>query len=589
MTSQTANRWLLVTTVVGGIAWIIAWVIYLRQPNLLSEIELLLFFGVAVTTPLALRLAAQPDRSGKLPLLYRITVYLHPAAVICVGLALWLPHGLPAAGFALVWQAQTGLLALYGLTRFLARPVFAVEEVCIDAGLAYVPVSGVWLIAYTAGFPLLTFDPTIILLTAVHFTFISLGGLVIAGMTGRRLYGAGAWPVYRVIAVLTVLSPALVAVGITFTQFAGRLWLEAGSVVVLAASFLMLALLYTSGGLPERRAARVLIVPSALALFVTMGFALAYSLGRFTGLWLVSIATMVQWHGWLNAVGFVFFGLLAWNMAVPNANLSAPGIPFSRLPWRWRIGPDFLQRISAVDDKPASMPTGIVDRLQDYESANFDPSTVLPTLVAFYEFTAAHELRVYPEWQPGFGLLSRIYKRISQRLGQMNFPTHPETRETLISSEILPLSDDLDGREQVRGWVRVYSETEQAVYVAAYAAHRYQGIHYMNIAFPLPLGNLTSILRLETAKVYHGGLLLTSFSERRGDQGVYFAFPASAVRLPINETIRVYSASSLYDSYPTNFAVGEIVAEHKMWLFGLHFLTLHYSIVRISTGEATTP
>ncbi|MEL7435036.1 MAG: hypothetical protein AAFN11_13910, partial [Chloroflexota bacterium] len=58
----------------------------------------------------------------------------------------------------------------------------------------------------------------------------------------------------------------------------------------------------------------------------------------------------------------------------------------------------------------------------------------------------------------------------------------------------------------------------------------------------------------------------------------YFANRLCPIRLPINETIRVYPADTLYDGYPDNFEVGEIVAEHKMWLFGIHFLTLHYSI-----------
>jgi hypothetical protein len=140
------------------------------------------------------------------------------------------------------------------------------------------------------------------------------------------------------------------------------------------------------------------------------------------------------------------------------------------------------------------------------------------------------------------------------------------------------LKDASDKRQNVRGWVRVYTRTDEAVYVAAYSSHNYQQHAYMNIAFPLPFGNLTSILRLETHEGNKGGLLLTSFSSREGDQGVYFANRLLPLRLPINETITVYPEGIVYDGHPQNFPLGEIHAKHQMWLFGVQFLTLHYSI-----------
>jgi hypothetical protein len=345
----------------------------------------------------------------------------------------------------------------------------------------------------------------------------------------------------------------------------------------------MLALICFFDGLPEKISSRVLLLLSSAALFLTMTLALGYSVGRLTGMWSIPLGQMIRWHGWFNAIGFTFFGLLAWNIDRPGATLSAPGIPFSHLPWRWHIGSAYFQRTDAIDEDCTVSPVGIVDQIKAYNRDGFESQSISPAITAFYEHTADHELLVYPDWQPGFGFLARVYKQFSQRIEQMNFPLQPESDETLISSEIIPLRDILDGREQVRGWLRVYPKTGRAVYVAAYSSHCHQECRYMNIAFPLPLGNLTSILRLETLEDCNTGLLLTSFSTRQGDQGVYFANRLVPIRLPINETIRVYPGGTFYKGYPADFPVGTVIAEHKMWILGIHCLTLHYSITPENT------
>ncbi|MEO0563255.1 MAG: YndJ family protein, partial [Chloroflexota bacterium] len=550
MQNQTERSWLVSIATVGVILWVLLAVLGFFEQIPLTEIERLLCFGILVTTPLGLRIAIQPDRAGRIPQYYRQTLRFYPVAALAAVLSMLLTHQIFAGICALIWTMVTISASCYGLHRLLPRPLVAVDELSIDFGLIYMTIGGIWLSAYAFGYPLLSFDPTTVILTAVHFTFISPGALVIMGMIGRSLNGSRAWLFFCWVAGFAIASPALVALGITFTQFAGRLWLEAGAVIILAGSFLILSALYTVGGLPEHLLARVLILPSVGALLITMGFALAYSLGRFTGWWSVPLQSMIRWHGWLNAVGFIGAGLLAWNIAVPTSHVAPAGIPFSQLPWRWQIGPDFFDRIQAIDQHPTKPPTGIAEDLSAYADEDFHPETITPAIKAFYERTAEHALWVYPQWQPRFRLLALVYKRISTRLNQMNFPSSAETKQTLVTSAIVPLRDDLDKREGVRGWVRVYPDSGQAVYVAAYSTHRNAGRCYMNIAFPLPLGNLTSVLKLTTPPETAGGLLLTSFSTPHGDQGVYFASRVTAIRLPINETITVYPSSIGYAGLP---------------------------------------
>lgn len=554
----------------------------------MGEIKLLLWFGIAVIAGLSFRLIVQPSRNGEVAAVAQLAARLHPLTALCVGAALLLAQGTLSALLACTWLVESGLYALYGLIRLLPRPSAVSEELCIDAALLYAPISGVWLVAACAGYPLLTFDPVFVMLTAVHFAFVTMGALVLAGMVGRRLIGrgrlgTGIWRFYRVLAILLIAGPALIALGITTTRYTSQMSVELLTVIEFAGSLLAFALLILSRGLPMRSEASLLIQVSAASLLVTMSLAIAYVVGRVTGWWLLSIPDMIRWHGWINAVGFALCGLAGWALDTPEPKIAKPGIPFSRLAAQGHVGANFFQRMGIIDNQRANPPMGIVDRMEDYRREEFEPSQLPAEVTDFYELTALHKLLVYPEWQQGFQRLSKIYKRLSRRLEQMNFPLRPDKQEMHVASSILPLNDALDGRRGVRGWVRVYEESGQAVYVAAYANHQYAGETYMNIAFPLPFGNLTSILRLEDHPDCRTGLLLTSFSTRRGDQGVYFANRWIPFRLPMNETIEVFASddtSGSYKGFPASLPRGSVLARHTLWLFNRHYLTLYYSIAR---------
>jgi hypothetical protein len=173
----------------------------------------------------------------------------------------------------------------------------------------------------------------------------------------------------------------------------------------------------------------------------------------------------------------------------------------------------------------------------------------------------------------------------------MNLPLTAETGEDHIESVIVPLKDSEDGRINVRGWIRTYSNTGEAVYVAAYAHHSFEGQTYMNIAFPLPGGNLTSILRLEAMGGHRGakGIVLTTFPTREftGDEGVYLALFSARLRLPFNETIRVWTPSMPEvppELRPQGAGNVTVVARHEVWLFGVKFLTLDYFIFPTETA-----
>jgi len=130
---------------------------------------------------------------------------------------------------------------------------------------------------------------------------------------------------------------------------------------------------------------------------------------------------------------------------------------------------------------------------------------------------------------------------------------------------------------------------DQAMYVAAYATHSRLTNTYMNIAFPLPGGNLSSILHLDvsTSGERTGGVVLSTLGDAQagGDQGVYYANQVIPVRLPINEVITVWPAKSLIGGGVNDKRLPVLLAKHEMWIFGVNFLNLDYEIYERSTTQ----
>jgi hypothetical protein len=294
---------------------------------------------------------------------------------------------------------------------------------------------------------------------------------------------------------------------------------------------------------------------------------------------------MAMTHGIANAFGFALCGLIAWSMVRPISRAALPGVPFSKLAAGWFAGPNYFQRVGAVSQsKPPAL--GLVDSFSIYARADFDPATIPDAVRSFYEETFRYRLVVRPYWRPGLRLAGRIAQWLGTKFGQMRLPVTAESSEDRIVSKLLPLDDSIDGRVGVRAWVRTYEGTAKAMYVAAYASHSRLGNTYMNIAFPLLGGNISSILQISPLSEPSGAIALSTLPNARpgGDQGVYFANRFTPVRLPINEVITVWSADN--NSYLERDARQPTVrAKHEMWLCGRKFLELEYDIFLLESPQ----
>lgn len=512
----------------------------LLNPGLQVGLFLLAPFVVVL---LGLRSIDASDRTGRIHPLYKFLQRVQLVCAASAAVSFLFPKGVLAALLAVPWLAFGLACATFGLIRFLPRGFRYSEEVAPDIGLMFLPVGCIWLVLSRLGARPLGFGDDIVLLTAIHFHYAGFAASVFAGMAGRLT---------NCVLPITglLIGTPLLAMGITFSPL-----LEVFATILLATSILALALLTLT------RTKNPFLLIACLSTIGAMALACAYALGNFTNNPRLTIARMAETHGMANAFGFALCGLLGWSFSRPRSKRPAAGVPFSALSGRGYVGSDFFERAGIAVDS-ATAPTGLVDDLSIFEEG----ASVDAEIRRFYERTNEFHLSVQPNWQPGFHVGSRVFRWFAARAGQLCLPLAGEG-ETSIESRIFALDDKADGRDGVRAWIRTNADSGLPVYVAAYSAHIDRGVAYMNIAFPLPFGNLASILRLKSTA--NGGVILTTLpSAGDGDQGVYFANSILPIRLPLNETIEVWRK-------------GEgLAAEHRLWLFGIHYLSLEYTVSR---------
>lgn len=315
-----------ISPLAGGIVWLVLLLPLADWLNLPVEsngetwlIERLLMLAGLVFVPMALTLAATKDGSGSHCIAFRFAMRLQPIGAFLIVVSFGLRTGFVAAAFTVLWMLTTLCIALFGLwrlwQRWLAtRSILPLEELCIDAGLAYVVVGSGWLFLSRLGLNPMNFSDTIVLLTAVHFHYAGFAAPILTGLAGRQLKTGIPRKFYLVAASGVMVGPPLVAAGITLSRT-----IEVLSAVILATSLFLLAMVTMLAIAPAMKPLpRLLLILSSMSVIVTMIFACLYAFGRFAGMETVSIPLMAQVHGISNAFGFVLCGLLAWTFGAKS-------------------------------------------------------------------------------------------------------------------------------------------------------------------------------------------------------------------------------------------------------------------------------
>ncbi len=294
--------------------------------DLFDLLHRLVLVGPLVSTPLALSLLGEPALPSRWAWLPKVVMAAQPVGALAALASMALPQGSPLAGaLAAPWVLVSGLIAAWGLARLwgrglgnpLARPL---EELCVVAGMLYLPVGASWLVASRLGLELMGFPLVIVTLTALHFHFAGLAAPILTGLAGRALAAQPsgptgvAWGLYRVSAWSMIFNPILIALGITVSPL-----LEVVCAVGLAVGLLGLSGLMMGRLAPRAKGllAPILLAVSGLSLVLTMLLAALYAVGEFLEQGWISISAMAHSHGWINIVGFALCGLLAWALDPP--------------------------------------------------------------------------------------------------------------------------------------------------------------------------------------------------------------------------------------------------------------------------------
>ncbi|MGE7884613.1 YndJ family protein [Bacillus sp. NPDC094077] len=517
----------------------------------INPVEAIILLSVLLFIPMSFCIIDKKTRNESYLLLYKFVSFLYPVAAICAMLAFVTNHFV----FALLWFIYTGIIALFGVSRLLERGWKPLEETAIDSAFIYLFLGGFWFFASVWKLKIMNFSSDIVLLTAAHFHYSAFLLPLSVGLLGRIREKRS--KLYDAITLIIVISPMTVAIGITYSR-----------IFEFFAVVLYLCAIYGYGIYVWRTkfnsiTAKVLLIISSSTLMVTIMFSLIYSYGNLKQVMTITIAQMVWIHGVVNGIGVALPAFVGWMVEKSVPNYKYYGKPMSQLKGSSTVGEMFLHNQNVIDSKEYS---GIVEKMNDFHSDTFHKTKIPVSIIQFYENTKEYHLQANISWARWFRPFASCYEKISKRVGQIHLGMGDKW-ETMHGS-IVSVIDEKDGRENVRAWLRQNEEGE-SIFVALYSKHTHENETYMNIGLPLPYSNMTGILRLRND---NDDLIITSKLREngKGDEGIYLYTRFLTMRLPLAETFIIKESAD-----------HTLTAHHKMCLFGMEFLHIHYKINKI--------
>jgi hypothetical protein len=245
------------------------------------------------------------------------------------------------------------------------------------------------------------------------------------------------------------------------------------------------------------------------------------------------------------------------------------------------IGSDYFQDLARTEAgafKRNAPGAGIVATMETMRGPTFDPDQVDPLIREFYEHTTRFKLSIVPVWKQWMKPIFWLYKKtVAQQIGQANLPFNQEEAQRGVVSYIDTIDFQCNDIIDLRGWVRAFEETGEAIYVGVYTTFRHEDTGYVSVGFPLPDSNFTATLLPNN----HNGrnFLLKSRNTGLSYPGHYLATnedgELTVLALPaFNEEIEVYVDD------------GQLRTDHRFYLGQQNFLTLYYTIERAQTAPA---
>ena len=244
------------------------------------------------------------------------------------------------------------------------------------------------------------------------------------------------------------------------------------------------------------------------------------------------------------------------------------------------IGRAFFEKLATAKGLNVSLmgaPVGLTPDFAKLGGPAFDASAVHPAVRRFYERTSEYSVDAWGEWCGAFRPFGWLLRRIfSKRLQQLNVPLSALETSRGMTSRVMQLSDPTTGAVRYTAWVRELAGTGDVIYAGSYSTCSPPGFEgpCIKVAFPLPNGYALVVMKPSVGE--RGSLLLESVGKQFGDPGFYFVVRGvdgrSSVKYirTMQESIHAYAAED-----------NTVRADHRLRIWGLTFLRLHYRLRRV--------
>ncbi|RWZ52322.1 hypothetical protein EQV77_15450 [Halobacillus fulvus] len=527
----------------GGFLLLIVW----QQVFYISRMDLALGFVFLILVPLLLEEVVRfPEKNRAEGWLSRVAPVSLPFAAAGT-ISVTLPQGTEAGWWAGVWFFYTLLIAFGGGMRWLGRGARPVEELVIDVGLLYIAAGGALLVVSQAGWASF-FSTAEITLMVVHLHYAGFVLTLVTGFFGRYRSSENArhgtfmvFP-YQLLSTGVLVGPLLVTA--LFVQNSTLQELITGGYILV---LIWLCLWWMWISVDFKVSVKLSLQGASVILTATVVLSFLHS----QGLAVQSVSQMVAYHGLWSAFGFSLLATLAWRGVHPSPRHAYTTFPVSRLRKKGDSPPtEWIARHEYV--------TGLVHDWREYRSGHFEPLDVDFPIRSLFTHTDRFRGIVRVEWLKGFRKLSSVCAQVMRK-------APPVTGFVPVDGEVVSLFDQKDGRDEVRAWMRKTSTSNARLFSLFYSYHKTAEETFMNIALPLPLGMLTSVLRVRTDE--KKALIVTTRRRKvgEGDEGIYLSFGDWTIRTPLNEWCRF----SLNEE-------GKVTAVVYLYAWRLPFLKVEY-------------
>jgi hypothetical protein len=136
----------------------------------------------------------------------------------------------------------------------------------------------------------------------------------------------------------------------------------------------------------------------------------------------------------------------------------------------------------------------------------------------------------------------------------------------------------------LRGWIRAYEDSGEAIYVGIYTVVRHEDVGYVSVGFPLPEANFTATLL--PYNLENGNFILKTRDTGPNASGPTFSGHYLTYIEHEDEALTILKMPTMDEEIEVYIQDGQLRTDHRFYLGGSRFLTLYYSMARVAEDDA---